>query len=223
MLFNFLSVFIFINYVTCHGTLHPKIRPSFNFCLKKDDTIAVRLNDSSDCKKLIIDVHKYNNNLVINFKNSKGICSFLCIDKCGNVYHDSVLYTEDCVLTTAAFENVDTLSVYRGNYSDFFAAQDYYVIPLSMKSGNSIERFYNYLALTFNEISKTKKCNLILTPLKSTKMCTTSYLKRYENMDYIDRKNYQDYSFWNKLLIVLGVKSYVIPKNDTILSYKEYN
>ncbi|ACZ63548.1 FGF-1 [Pieris rapae granulovirus Wuhan] len=214
--------FLLIEIVYCVGTLHPLNRPLYNFCLLTDNNIQIRANDDVSCKVIEFNIHKYDNNLILNFMNRNRICNYMCIDKCGNVYHDSVFYTEDCKFTTAAIENIETLSVYRGNYSDFFAADTYYTIPLSMKAGDSIERFYNYVALKYNVVNNQQTCKLLLTPSKTSRTCTTVFERRGD-LEYIDRQHYRDYSFWNKILIMFGIKHYVVPNNTTLLSYTEYN
>lgn len=206
------------------GTLSPHNRPEHKFCLLSSNTIAVRHFDDDTCTPIIFNVHKHNDNLVLNFKNRDYICNFLCIDKCGQVYHESVFYTEDCVLTTSALEHIETLSVHRGNYSDFFAANEYYLTALSMQPGDSVQRQHNLLALKFDYIQNTDiLCPLMLEPAKTTHKCYTEQTRDDHNK-YINRRHYRDYSFWEKLLIFFGITKYVVPTNTThMLSYLEYS
>ncbi|UXX41870.1 fgf-1 [Psilogramma increta granulovirus] len=206
-----------------YGTLSPYNRPEHKFCLLNSNTIAVRHFNDDNCEPIMFNVHKHNNNLVLNFKTrNKYLCNYLCINKCGEVYHESVFYTEDCLLTTSALEHIETLSVYRGNYSDFFAANEYYLTALSMQPGDSVQRQQNMLALKFQEIDKLELCPLMLEPSKLTRDCYTPETRDDHNK-YINRKHYRDYSFWGKLLIFLGVTEYFVPTNETQLSYIEYN
>ncbi|AIS92067.1 fibroblast growth factor 1 [Erinnyis ello granulovirus] len=225
MYFLFLSLFAFYTLQLVHsfGTLQLLDRPNYKFCLSSSDTIVIRhIEQLNDCFSMSIDVHKHNNNLVVNFKNRKDVCNYLCIDKCGQVYHESVFYTEDCLLTTSALENIETLSVHRGNYSDFFAADEYYLIALSMQPGDSVERQHTFISLKYTHVTDMEICKLILEPSKSTRPCYTTN-DRHDNNKYILRKHYRDYSFWGKLLIFLGITNYVVPTNATYLSYLEYN
>lgn len=223
--------FLFILFTVCYtpslvygyyGTLSPDNRLEYKFCLMATNTIAVRRFDDVECKPIMFNVHKHNDNLVLNFKNYNNICNYLCIDKCGQVYHESVFYKEDCLLTTSALEHIETLSVYRGNYSDFFAAHDYYLTALSMQPGDSVQRQHNMLALKFQYVDKRKACPLILEPTKTTHECS-EYQTRDDHNKYINRRHYRDYSFWAKLLIFFGAIEYVVPTNSTLLSYMEYN
>jgi len=224
--------FLFILFITVfytptmvysyYGTLSPYNRPEYKFCLLSSNTIAVRHFNDDTCESIMFNVHKYNDNLVLNFKNRNYICNYLCIDKCGKVYHESVFYTEDCVLTTSALEHIETLSVHRGNYSDFFAANDYYLTALSMQPGDSVQRQHDLLALKFQYVDKLEMCPLMLEPAKTTHECYTPQTRDDHNK-YINRRHYRDYSFWSKLLIFFGVTEYVVPTNATHLSYLEYN
>nr|AUF82016.1 fgf-1 [Cryptophlebia leucotreta granulovirus] len=198
--------------------------PTRYLCIHRlDNKIYINDASSSDCIRLEINVHKFQNNIVINFLSNKRICRFLCINKCGDVYHDSVYHTDDCKLTTAAFDDIETLSVHRGNYSDFVATHDFYnFVPLSFKEGDSIEREYDGVALKYVSTDNRKTCELSLTPSLSTKVCSESS-QRFEN-DYKPRKHYRDYSLWKKILIMFGVTKYTTPdEKHTPLSYKEFS
>lgn len=204
------------------GTLHPLDRPLHNFCLL-DNEIVVRDNNDVNCRPIEFNVHKHDDNLVLNFKNAAGLCRFLCIDKCGNVYHDSVYHTEDCKMTTAAFDGVETLSVHRGNYSDFVATYMYYPMPLSMSDGDALERLHSNVALKFNQIKdKNDSCTLMLTPSKKTRSCSSTS-RRLGDYKYNTRRHYRDYTFWGKLMILFGFTKYEIPSESTLLSRTEYN
>lgn len=91
-----------------------------------------------------------------------------------------------------------------------------------MKAGESIERLYNYVALKYNVLNNQQTCKLLLTPSKTSRACTTTSERRGD-LEYIDRQNYKDYSFWNKILIMFKIKHYVVPNNTTMLSFTEYN
>lgn len=204
------------------GTLHPLNRQSHSFCLMNKGAIQIRRNEDTVCTPLKVNIHKNDNNLIINFLNSNRVCHFICIDKCGNVYHDSVFHTMDCRLTTASFDNFDTLSVHRGNYSDYVAFTEYYLFPFSMSTGDKIERMYTNLALKYNDIiGQNETCPLMLSPSASTKSCADG-VTRY-NYEYNPRKNYNDYSVWQQILILFKYINYVIPKNTTHMSFIEYS
>ncbi|AAM70267.1 fibroblast growth factor 1 [Phthorimaea operculella granulovirus] len=212
--FSILMCYCFIN-VSCVGIIEFKATKNKLCKYIGDETIYPRSDNR--CAPIHFNLHKYNNNLVINFKS--GACKFLCIDRCGQLYHNSVFHTEDCLLTTAAFENVDTLSVNRKNYSDFIAA-DAYMMPVSFSNGDHMQRMHKYLALEYKIINNNISCPLLLTPSKTTYDCVESS-HRYDNIDYKERRHYRDYSWWRKLLIMIGYEAYTVPRNNT-LSFIEY-
>ncbi|QOD40029.1 fgf-1 [Matsumuraeses phaseoli granulovirus] len=215
-----LTIVQFVWSVSCVGTLHPANNMDHVFCIHGDN-IMVRPKTETMCSQIEFNVHKHENNLVLNFKTPSGVCKYMCIDKCGAVYYNSVYHTEDCKLTTSSFDTLDTLSVHRGNYSDFVAFNSY-MIPLSYKHGDSLERMYKFVSVKYNEINTKQTCQLMLTPSKTTQSCTETQERRGD-LYYNYRKHYRDYSFWNKLLILVGYIHYVIPNNSTALSYIEYN
>ncbi|AAP85701.1 ORF_64 [Adoxophyes orana granulovirus] len=177
---------------------------------------------NAGCAPLEINVHKYNNNLILNFKKDK-VCNYMCINKCGNVYYDNVFHIDDCLWTTAAFQNMTTLSVHRGNFSDFMAYYNNNLIPISFSYGNNVEKFYANIQLQFDEIKPAKKesmCHLVLTPYKHTKACNNDF-GRIQSF-YNDRNNYYNYTWWEKLLILFRLKTITTPNVNETLSYYEY-
>nr|AIU36722.1 ORF76 FGF-1 [Cydia pomonella granulovirus]AIU36859.1 ORF76 FGF-1 [Cydia pomonella granulovirus]AIU37283.1 ORF76 FGF-1 [Cydia pomonella granulovirus]QDW81135.1 FGF-1 [Cydia pomonella granulovirus]QGY99466.1 FGF-1 [Cydia pomonella granulovirus] len=205
------------------GTLTLLDYPSRQICLHRpDNRLSINEISSNDCLRLEINVHHYEHNIVISFLNAKRVCSYMCINKCGEVYYDSVFHTQDCRLTTAAFDGIETLSVHRGNYSDFVATHDFYnFVPVSFKEGDTIERQHSGMVFKYTALSTQQTCALSLTPLMTTKKCTVS-THRYDT-EYKPRRHYKDYSLWRKLLILIGVVEYKVPdEKQTLLSYTEY-
>ncbi|AEB00350.1 fgf-1 [Clostera anachoreta granulovirus] len=207
--------------LTCGtGTLGPLNRRNYRFCMQ-DDVVQIRSHEDTRCKKIEFNVHARNGHLILNFVHADLTCRYLCVDRCGNVYHDSVYRADDCAFTTAAFDHVDTLSIHRGNYSDFLAVDAYYTVPVSMTNGASMERLYNYLALVYNNASSTVTCNVTTKLSNSVRQCDVSMQRRAEMM-YMGRKHHDDYSFWERVLNFFGIKKFVVPDTNVSLSYAEY-
>nr|WPN08687.1 fgf-1 [Cnaphalocrocis medinalis granulovirus] len=193
-----------------------------DFCITNSNN-ELTVGRANHCEKILFNIHNFEKNLIVMFKHTiNKACQYLCIDKCGKLYYSTVISREDCVLTTAAFENIDTLSVHRGSYSDFLAVtNNYYITPMSFKKGDTLNRFYEYIELEYKTIDNTTTCEVTLSPTRSSRECQDSTPPRM-NTTYLSRKNYLDYTWFHRALIYLGLKKYVIPTTNT-LSFLEYN
>nr|UYX49699.1 fgf-1 [Darna trima granulovirus] len=223
MLFFVLTTYFLIGTVQLLGTLHLASRPELAFCVNDQKVIFVYDKSSTACSVAWFNVHKHNNNLVLNFKYNNE-CQYMCLDRCGSLYYSPIFYSEDCTLTTSAFENIETLSVYRYNYSDFIAFENYNSMHFSMTTGANIERFHYNIGLKYNKTSNNVTCKLSV-PVNNNNVTRTcvDYKKRLEHTEYVSRKHYHDYSFWTMLLIKIGLKSYIVPTANFTMSVLEYN
>lgn len=196
----------------------------FYLCKKNTVGTVVHLStlDDRSCAKILFFAHKHKDSLVLNFAD-KTSCVFLCIDKCGYLYVDSKFHETNCLFSVNAFDGIDTLSVNHGNYSNFLAAFDTRIIPLSMRRGAKLERLRTTIKVTFvQELYRKTSCAVPNFVDVDTKHECTDYSRAVDD-SFNWHRNYNDYNWWEKLLRLLHVQSTNVPTKNEILSYFLYN
>ncbi|APO13947.1 FGF-1 [Plodia interpunctella granulovirus] len=176
--------------------------------------------DFRECEKLLIDVHKLEHNLIFNVLHD-GTCQYLCISTCGNTYI-SKNYNEDCLWTTSAFDYAQTLSVNRGNFSNFLTTLgSNRLLPFSLHDGARMEMMY--YALSMEYVSKSNDTACPFTAPLSTPTMNTNCRYPYFEEKFHTRRYYHDYTFWERLLLFLGITHEIYPLPYSWLSNFEYN
>ncbi|QBQ01618.1 fgf-1 [Hyphantria cunea granulovirus] len=176
------------------------------FCVEDNGDPGLSTIDDSKCKAIYFNIHTHSGGLVLNF-NFKNKCRHLCLNTCGDIYYDDQFFTQDCVLSTAKFKSIDTLSVDRGNHTDFIATHGYNMFKFSLSAGASLEKLHTFL--TLRHIIKTpgpaNKCPLNV-PQNNTltnKPCNAATaLRSPEAIN--EHHDYASYTLWDKMLMFFG-------------------
>ncbi|ABQ52009.1 fgf-1 [Spodoptera litura granulovirus] len=200
-----------------------KTQHDMYFCFKSN-SIQLSTKTDRNCHPIKFNIHTHNNGLVFNFNNDNSTkCKYMCMDTCNDLYHDNVFYEDDCVFTTMAFNSIDTLSINRGNYSDFIASYAYYFLKMSLSSGARMERLKYLIEVKLEEVrgaDTSTKCSMTTSVFKknSTKICSST---RAEPA-YDQHANYGQITIWDKLLSFLGLYEIKEQKNNQTLRYYDY-
>ncbi|AER41496.1 fibrobast growth factor 1 [Epinotia aporema granulovirus] len=198
----------------------------FYLCKKNMAGTVVHLSANNDptCTKISFFAHKHKDSLVLNFVTD-GSCSFLCIDKCGYMYANSKFHKKNCLFSVNAFNGFDTLSVHHGNYSNFIAAYDTMIVPLSLRRGAKLERLMTAIKVTFEQETyiETSCATLNLADIENDHECEETKGGVAGDTAFDWHRNYNDYSWWEKLMQLLRVQSANVPTKNEKLSYFVYN
>jgi hypothetical protein len=189
-------------------------------CVEDNGEPGLSTMHDKKCRAIYFNIHPHNGGLVLNFK-FKNKCMHLCLNTCGDIYYDDQFFAQDCVLSTTKFKSIDTLSVDRGNYTDFIATYGYTQFRFSLSAGANLEKLHTFL--TLRHIIKTPvagdKCpfKAPIEPLQNNtainKVCNAAVALRYLET-FNTHRDYASYTFWDKMLMFFGWQEAVEPPAD---------
>ncbi|AAS82672.1 ORF66 [Agrotis segetum granulovirus] len=192
------------------------------FCVQGSNVVVSTKTDKT-CYLAHFSIHAHEGGLVLNFKYESA-CKYMCINRCGELYYDEMYHIEDCKFTTMAFKEFDSLSVNRGNYSDFIAFADYNALLYSLKDGDVLGRGETYLKMS---LEKSGGAECILGNVdKNTKITKKCIVKQNFDSTPFDRHSNYNFSLWEKFLIMINWFRIEEPKSDGLrkIDYnKNYN
>lgn len=188
----------------------------------KEDRLTLCGASESNCERVQAAAEPHQGGVTFMF-SLRGVCHFMCLDRCGYMYYEREFFTEDCKFTTVGMDGVETLSVHRGNYSDFVMHYNYELIPFSMRNGDSRNRLAGMLEMKFRKTTDAWGCSL---PYGNNSAPNKPCGDRFpmEEGEYNPHAGYPGYSLWEKFLFMLGWGRLPVPNEYTqLIATLEYD